>query len=212
VGLATATQAKADPSLRPGDPIGQSGLQAASDAVLRGKPSGELTLVDSAGHTVATLARWAGRDPVAVSSTPRSRMLVAGAELFRDRGFDGTGFREIVNRAGAAVRRLIGIAERIMFEPDLRPGYPVAAVTLAADDPDGQLRTTAAHIFDRWRAAVADCLVRADLAPENAQRFATLAVASVEGSLLLCRAQESPQPLRDVGLALQEHLNGILPT
>jgi hypothetical protein len=155
VGLATATQAKADPSLRPGDPIGQSGLQAASDAVLRGKPSGELTLVDSAGHTVATLARWAGRDPVAVSSTPRSRMLVAGAELFRDRGFDGTGFREIVNRAGAAVRRLIGIAERIMFEPDLRPGYPVAAVTLAADDPDGQLRTTCGP-RPRERAALRD--------------------------------------------------------
>ena len=185
----------------------------------------------------------------------RSRMLVAGAELFRDRGFDGTGFREIVNRAGAArgaiyhhfphgklqlatevadltggriaeiveaecaahpppeaVRRLIGIAERIMFEPDLRPGCPVAAVTLAADDPDGQLRTTAARIFDRWRAAIADCLVRAGLAPENAQRFATLAIASVEGSLLLCRAQESPQPLREVGLALQEHLKGILPS
>ena len=91
-------------------------------------------------------------------------------------------------------------------------GCPVAAVTLAADDPDGQLRTTVARIFDRWQAAIADCLVRAGLAPENAQRFATLAIASVEGSLLLCRAQESPQPLRDIGLALQEHLNGILPS
>jgi len=182
-------------------------------------------------------------------------MLVAGAELFRDRGYDGAGFREIVSRAGAArgaiyhhfpdgklqlatevveftggriaeiveaecaahpppeaVRRLIGIAERIMLEPDLRPGCPVAAVTLAADDPDGRLRTASARIFDRWRAAVAGCLVRANLAPESAQRFATLAVAAVEGSLLLCRAQESPQPLRDVGLALQEHLNGILPS
>src|SRR5665648_575881 len=69
VGPATATQAKADPSLRPGEPIGQSGLQAASDAALRGKPSGELTLVDSAGHAGVTLARWAGRKPVAVSST-----------------------------------------------------------------------------------------------------------------------------------------------
>jgi len=182
-------------------------------------------------------------------------MLVAGAELFRDRGFDGTGFREVVARAGAArgaiyhhfpqgklqlatevvdltggriaeiveaectahppreaVRRLIDIAERIMFEPDLRPGCPVAAVTLAADDPDGRLRFTAARIFDRWRAAIADCLVRADLAAENAQRFATLAVASIEGSLLLCRAEGGPQPLRDVGVALQEHLDGILPS
>jgi TetR/AcrR family transcriptional regulator, lmrAB and yxaGH operons repressor len=176
-----------------------------------------------------------------VPTDTRSRMLVAGAELFRDRGFDGTGLREIVNRAGAAqgaiyhhfphgklqlatevvdltggriaeiveaecaahpppeaVRRLIGIAERIMFEPDLRP--PVRSTT------------SVARTFDRWQAAIADCLVRAGLAPEDAQRFATLAIASVEGSLLLCRAQESPQPLRDVGLALQEHLKGILPS
>jgi len=180
-------------------------------------------------------------------------MLLAGAELFRDRGFDGTGVREVVVRAGAArgaiyhhfpqgklqlatevadltggriaeiveaeckahppheaVQRLVGIAEQIIFEPDLRPGCPVAAVTLAADDPNGQLRATAARSFDRWQAAIADCLIRVDLPSENAQRFATLAVASVEGSLLLCRAQKSPQPLRDVGLALQEHLDGIL--
>lgn len=184
----------------------------------------------------------------------RSRMLVAGAELFRDRGYDGTGFREVVARAGAArggiyhhfpdgkvqlgtevvdltggriadiieaecaahppreaVGRLIAITERIMFEPALRPGCPVAAVTLAADDPDGRLRTAAAGMFDRWRAPLVDCLTRADLAPDTADRFATLAVASVEGSLLLCRAQDSPQPLRDIALALQDHLDAILP-
>lgn len=185
----------------------------------------------------------------------RTRMLVAGAELFRDRGYDGTGFREVVARAGAArggiyhhfphgkvqlatevvdltggriaeivdsecaahppreaIGRLIAITERIMFEPDLRPGCPVAAVTLAANDPDGRLRTATARMFDRWRTAIAGCLVRADLAPDKADRFATLAVASVEGSLLLCRARDSPQPLRDIGLALQDHLDAILPT
>ena len=86
VGPATATQAKADPSLRPGDPIGQSGLQAASDAALRGKPSGDLTLVDSTGHTVATLARWAGRKPVAVSSTVNPTMQAAAAHALAHTG------------------------------------------------------------------------------------------------------------------------------
>ena len=32
----------------------------------------------------------------------RTRMLVAGTELFRDRGYDGTGFRDVVARADAA--------------------------------------------------------------------------------------------------------------
>jgi len=86
VGPATTTQAKADPSLRPGDPIGQSGLQAASDAALRGKPSGALTLVNSAGHPVATLARWAGRKPVAVSSTLNPTMQAAAAKALANTG------------------------------------------------------------------------------------------------------------------------------
>jgi hypothetical protein len=86
VGPATATQAKADPGLRPGHLIGQSGLQAASDAALRGKPSGGLTLVDSAGHAGATLARWAGRQPVVVSSTVNPTMQAAAARALAHTG------------------------------------------------------------------------------------------------------------------------------
>lgn len=56
------------------------------------------------------------------------------------------------------------IVERIMFEPALRPGCPVVAVTLAADDPDKQLRASASSIFRRWGAAISECLVRAGVA------------------------------------------------
>jgi len=86
VGPATAAQARADPSLRPGDPIGQSGLQAANDAELRGKPSGDLTLVDSAGQAGATLVRWAGREPVAVSSTVNPTMQAAAVKALANTG------------------------------------------------------------------------------------------------------------------------------
>jgi hypothetical protein len=58
LGPATAAQAKADPTLTVGDPVGQSGLEQANDAALRGSASGALTVVDPTGHTVATLARW----------------------------------------------------------------------------------------------------------------------------------------------------------
>jgi Penicillin binding protein transpeptidase domain len=86
VGPATATQAKADPTLRPGDLIGQSGLQAVSDATLRGMPSGDLTVVDPAGHAVATLARWAGRTPAPVSSTVNPTMQAAAAQAISHTG------------------------------------------------------------------------------------------------------------------------------
>jgi len=86
VGPASATQAKADPTLRPGDLVGQSGLQAASDATLRGAPSGDLTVVDSAGQTVTTLTRWVGRTPQPVSSTVNPTMQAAAAQAISHTG------------------------------------------------------------------------------------------------------------------------------
>ncbi|HEY5178271.1 MAG TPA: penicillin-binding transpeptidase domain-containing protein, partial [Dermatophilaceae bacterium] len=86
VGPATTTQAKADPSLRTGDPIGQSGLQASSDATLRGAPSGNLTVVDPAGRVVATLAQRAGRTPAPVSSTVSPTMQAAAAAAISHTG------------------------------------------------------------------------------------------------------------------------------
>ncbi|MFZ1855509.1 MAG: TetR/AcrR family transcriptional regulator [Candidatus Nanopelagicales bacterium] len=184
----------------------------------------------------------------------RTRMLVAGTELFRDRGYDGTGFRDVVARADAArgsiyhhfpggksqlaaevvertggriselierecvdhdpqeaLARLGGLAERIVLGGALRPGCPVAAVTMAADDPDGQLRAVTTQVFQRWQLALASCLQTAGAAPADATRFATLTVAAVEGALLLCRASGEPTALRDVIAALQAQLEQILP-
>ena len=86
VGPATVAQAKADPTLRAGDLIGQSGLQATSDATLRGAPSGNLAVVDPAGHVVATLAQWAGRAPAPVSSTVNPTMQAAAAQAISHTG------------------------------------------------------------------------------------------------------------------------------
>jgi hypothetical protein len=81
VGPASASEAKADPTLRPGDLVGQSGLQASSDATLRGTPSGEVSVVDPAGNPVTTLVSWAGRNPVPVSSTLNPTMQAAAAQV-----------------------------------------------------------------------------------------------------------------------------------
>jgi hypothetical protein len=86
VGPATAAQAKADPGLRTGDPIGQSGLQASSDATLRGAPSGNVIVVDPAGRVVATLATWAGRAPAPVSSSVNPTMQAAAAAAISHTG------------------------------------------------------------------------------------------------------------------------------
>jgi len=86
LGPATAAQAKADPTLRPGELMGQSGLQAASDSTLRGAPTGHLAVVDRAGSVVATLATWVGRAPAPVSSTVNPTMQAAAAQAISHTG------------------------------------------------------------------------------------------------------------------------------
>jgi cell division protein FtsI/penicillin-binding protein 2 len=78
-GPATAAQAKADPTLRPGELVGQSGVQATSDATLRGAPLGKLVVVDQANRAVTTLTQWPGRAPVPVSITVNPTMQAAAA-------------------------------------------------------------------------------------------------------------------------------------
>ena len=86
VGPATSAQAKADPTLRVGDLVGQSGLQGTSDVALRGAASGDLSVLDPAGHTVATLARWAGRTPQTVPSTVNPAMQAVAAQVLAQTG------------------------------------------------------------------------------------------------------------------------------
>ncbi|MEU8825755.1 TetR/AcrR family transcriptional regulator [Streptomyces sp. NPDC048636] len=53
-------------------------------------------------------------------------------------------------------------------------------------------------IFTRWHTAFADLLIRSGYGEERARRLSTLAVAAVEGAVILCRAQGNTQPLDDV--------------
>ena len=102
VGPATTAQAKADPTLRPGELLGQSGLQASSDATLRGAPSGNVAVVNRVGHVVATLAQWAGRAPAPASSTVNLTMQAAAAQSISHTGHP-SGLVAIDTRTGAVL-------------------------------------------------------------------------------------------------------------
>jgi TetR/AcrR family transcriptional regulator, lmrAB and yxaGH operons repressor len=178
-------------------------------------------------------------------STTRERMIAAATALFRERGYDGTGFREIVAVAGAAhgaiyhhfpggkeeigaitaeragdslartirevaatqdprstVRTLIGVVDRVLIRTGHRPGCPVSAAALAADDPDGLLRQAADHAYRSWIEPLQQCLERHGVEGGRANAYATMAVAAVEGAVLLCRASGDGGPLGRVGAGL----------
>jgi len=183
----------------------------------------------------------------------RDRMVQAAAGLFRDQGYDGTGFREVAQAAGTthgviyhhfpggktelgvavaiavgewvaagvesacaamaphdAVAGLLDVVERTLIRGDLRPGCPFVAIAFAADDDEGKLRAASDAFFTRVRAALRDCLVRADVEPADAEAFAALAVSASEGAIILSRARRDVEPFDATRRALLDQVDHLV--
>lgn len=115
------------------------------------------------------------------------------------------------------LRAFIGWWRRILETSGFEAGCPVLAVAVepaAGDDeaePGGgrageQLRALAHEAFQRWEAILAAALRREGVAASRARRLAALTVASIEGTVAMCRAARSAQALDDV----QRELEAIL--
>jgi AcrR family transcriptional regulator len=106
---------------------------------------------------------------------------------------------------------------RILEASDFVAGCPVLAVAIEPRGATGaqageddaaheRLRSLVHGAFSRWQAIFADSLVRAGVADVRAKRLAALVVASVEGTVAMCRAAGSREPLDCVA----EELHSIL--
>lgn len=90
-------------------------------------------------------------------------------------------------------------------------GCPLVAVTTAAGADEPELRAAAADAFAAWHDALVAGLRDAGLSRARARRLATTILAGVEGAVILCRAQRSGQPLKDVGVELELALRAAMP-
>ncbi|WP_236245945.1 TetR/AcrR family transcriptional regulator [Streptomyces sp. CC210A] len=73
-------------------------------------------------------------------------------------------------------------------------GCAVAAVTVPADEDDGELCQAAATTFASWTEQLGRNLQDAGLPVPEAEEKATLLVALLEGTQVLCRASGSTEP------------------
>ena len=86
---------------------------------------------------------------------------------------------------------------------DFRAGCPVVAVANEAHDEAPRLVDAAAEVFDAWHARLVQVLRGEGVPRARAERLARLIVASIEGAVILARAQRSTRPLDDVGRELE---------
>ncbi|OMC10386.1 MULTISPECIES: TetR/AcrR family transcriptional regulator [unclassified Mycobacterium] len=118
-------------------------------------------------------------------------------------------------RAGpvAGLQEFLRMWRNVVLNSEFHAGCPVLAVSVE-DLPDGQTapRDAAAVAFGHWTALLAESMREHGVNAPEAERIATLIVAAVEGTVAMCRAQRSIEPLDQVAAELTQIVERALPS
>jgi AcrR family transcriptional regulator len=125
--------------------------------------------------------------------------------------------------AVAGLRAFIALWRQTLERTKFQAGCPVLAVAVEqyvndATEKDGEpdeaaqqrLLDLANGVFADWQRIMFAALRRDGVAPARARRLAALVIASTEGTVAMCRAARSAQPLDDVRQELELVLSNAL--
>jgi TetR/AcrR family transcriptional repressor of lmrAB and yxaGH operons len=105
------------------------------------------------------------------------------------------------------LRHFTALFRQVVVVSGGRAGCAVAGVTIDVTDDDDDLLGVARDAFQSWVSLLAAQLEGTGVAKTRAHGVAVISIASVEGGLILCRAEGSDEPLRVV----EEELLALLP-
>ena len=100
------------------------------------------------------------------------------------------------------MREFLVMWRKIIVDSDYRAGCPVLAVAVEEPDDDDAPLLAAAAAFGDWTAILADSLREHGADEVIARQTATLVVASIEGTVAICRAERSTTALDDIDAIL----------
>ena len=149
---------------------------------------------------------------------PRGKQqLIEDALVFAGRQVSGP-LAHLTETRGAiaGLRTFITLWRQTLERTEFRAGCPVLAVAVEqyvndATEKDGEpdeaaqqhLLDLANGIFADWQRIMFRALRREGVAPARARRLAALVIASTEGTVAMCRAARSAEPLDDVRQELE---------
>ncbi|MPY60387.1 TetR/AcrR family transcriptional regulator [Streptomyces spongiae] len=113
--------------------------------------------------------------------------------------------KELEAGPAAGLRAFLALWRKIVVESDFHAGCPVLAVAIEeppADEIPPAL-AAAAEVFEQWEDLLAASLRARGAGAEQAAQLATLIVAAVEGTVAMCRAKRSTEPLDRTAEQLQ---------
>jgi AcrR family transcriptional regulator len=153
---------------------------------------------------------------------PRGKLqLIEDAIAFTGSQVSGP-LRRLTENRGVqdGLRAFIALWRQTLEKTKFQAGCPVLAVAVeqyvndaeGAPDPASQrvLLDLANGIFADWQEIMESGLRREGVTPARARRLAALIVASVEGTVAICRAARSAQSLDDVRQELEQVLAAAL--
>jgi AcrR family transcriptional regulator len=97
----------------------------------------------------------------------------------------------------------------VLRRSEFAAGCPVVAATLEGDRAP-RARDAAGAAFGRWEEVLTDGLAPRVGERERARSLATLVIASIEGAVVLARAQRSTEPMERVAAELERVLSAAL--
>jgi TetR/AcrR family transcriptional regulator, lmrAB and yxaGH operons repressor len=129
---------------------------------------------------------------------PGGKEELVAAALQRSDDLTAAGMRrelDAYDEPAEGLRAYIRGVARLLERSDYLLGCPVTAVTADTAATSETLRGVTSSIFGHWQEVMAERLIRAGWTTDEAQRCATLALAALEGALLLGRAHRDTEPL-----------------
>ncbi|HKN40453.1 MAG TPA: TetR/AcrR family transcriptional regulator [Acidimicrobiia bacterium] len=99
----------------------------------------------------------------------------------------------------AGVLRYFNAAADNLARSDFADGCPVGTVALEAANASERIRLVCADVFATWQQVVADALSGSGIPRERALDLATQFLVSLEGALILSRAQRDEAVMRRAG-------------
>ncbi len=131
-------------------------------------------------------------------------------------GFAGAWITNMIAGAAAAKdshQMLHGVVEawkKTLKYSNFEAGCPMMAVAVDGIAEDPALRAPTADVFTQWRVALTTQLIADGVDAERSRRFANMAIASIEGAVLLCRVDQSTGPLDDIEQELDVLLSTVV--
>lgn len=110
------------------------------------------------------------------------------------------------------VKAFLSLWRDIVIKSQYRAGCPVLSVAVEepSTEEEIELLKIAADVFGTWRKLLTNSLMAQGVTRAKAEPVATLVIASVEGTIALCRAERSAAPLEQVSSQLLMILKSTL--